>query len=420
MARGFKSFINGAKPFQRILVFVGANETGGHAYLYRILQRTQHPLYIFYAARRLADSTTPFEFVQKNKEFSKALAETDSSMAFYQVPIQGGQDWLVRAVKPILRCSREHGERPISYIFINGHENYGMQGHLDEGKVARDFRLEKYWAPYKGALTTITRPDESNPFDHQVPYVTTQTFVTHMSSVLASMLPIVRNDGKGVVVIKTPKEGNLDSIHSMKLRNDFSQPTPHSYEQMVLSLRNTATKLMARESAAKSPWPDKLTWLELGDVFAKSAITMYKGFTPFENISFRRCAHDYDDIDGPVSLLLNPEIPKLEFEFSKTELESTLKRLPEDIDDPTVPGSNVGLIRRTTTPQVLPHNYERPSRDDWNQKHLLKRFQKNTPSLVRSVFPRLRVDEENRDTRYTAFDPKKKPLIAKPKQNPKS
>ncbi|KAK6515944.1 hypothetical protein TWF281_004535 [Arthrobotrys megalospora] len=418
-----KNLIRRAEPYQRILVFVGANETGGHAYLYRMLQTTKHPLYIVYACRRPRDSTVPFVYVQKSPEIAKALAETDSTMSFYEVPAarEVNSDWLDKARRPISKCSDAHGERPISYIFINGHENFGWQQDLNENASARQLRLEKYWAPYKGALTTAAKPDAWNPFDHQVPYVTTKSYVSQMSSILTSLLPLVRNDGEGVVVLKSPSEGSIELVKSQQMRANFVNPTPHFYQSAVLSMREAVDRLMNRKKLSNSPWPRKRDFLRLGDVFAKSAIMMYKSFTPFENITFHTCSHDYDDLNGPVQLLLDPDVPKPEGSmFTKKELDAASKRLPTDIDAGDAPEfTSETIIRRTTNPPVLPHNRDRGTRGDWLEDHLVGGPKAVRPSPVRSVFSRLQIDEGVTPNRYTPFDQRVNPPIANPKPDSK-
>ncbi|RVD87219.1 uncharacterized protein DFL_001462 [Arthrobotrys flagrans] len=414
-----------AKAFQRILVFVGANETGGHAYLYRMLQATRHPLYIVYAVRRPTDGTLPFQSIQKNGEFQKALDDTNSSIFFYELPgvwidFDAGRDWVTTARNPIIRCSKAHGERPISYLFVNGHENFGIQHNLDENKISRQLRLEKYWAPYKDALHTIARPDKDNPFDHQICFVTTKLFVTQMSAMLTALLPLVRNDGEGVVVLKTPRDGRLEIIGSRRMRADFVHPTPHFYQSAVLDVRSAADRLLKRKHPHEQPWPHQQDWLQLGDIFAKSAITMYKSFTPFENITFHRRSHDYDDIDGPVSLLLNPDVPRPTPAFDEDDLFSVSQHLISDVEDERMPGS---LVRRTVNPYVLSHNQGRNTRSDWVTNRLTGQLRKvpggGDPGLVRSVFPKMAIDEGGVPSRYTPFDQRNNPPIRNPTKGPK-
>ncbi|KAF3100377.1 hypothetical protein TWF569_006697 [Orbilia oligospora] len=406
-----------AQPFQRILFFLGANEVGGHAYLYRMLQKTQHPLYIIYATRRPTDGQLPFNVLLRSEEFQKRLAETKSSMLFYQSPwkyteLGSDDDWVTRARKPIIRCSSAHGERPISYIFINGHEHYGMQQNPEENNMARMLRLQKYWAPYQGALTTIARPDKNNIYDHQITYVTTKFFVTHMSATINALLPMVRDDGEGVVVLKTPRSGKLEIVGSRQLRADFVNPTPRFYESAVQEVRKVSDSLTKTRKLREPPWPHKRNWLRLGDIFAKSLITMYQSFTPFQNITFRRCAHDYDDIDGPASLLMDPNIRIANSGFDQEDLDSLTLDFFEDVE--AAPPITGGLIRRTASPLVLPHNQGRGNRKDWMTKKLLGGPGDRKP-LVRSVTPTLSIDEGGGPSRYNPFDQRYKPYLAHPK-----
>ncbi|KAF3244744.1 hypothetical protein TWF192_007676 [Orbilia oligospora] len=407
-----------AQPFQRIMFFLGANEIGGHAYLYRMLQKTQHPLYIIYATRRPTDGQLPFNVLLRSEVFQELLAETKSSMLFYQSPwryteLGSDDDWVTRARRPIIRCSSTHGERPISYIFINGHEHYGMQQNPEENDTARMLRLQKYWAPYQGALTTIARPDKGNIYDHQIAYVTTKFFVTHMSATINALLPMVRDDGEGVVVLKTPRSGKLQIVGSRKLRADFVNPTPRFYESAVQEVRKVSDSLMKTRQLREPPWPHKRNWLRLGDIFAKSLITMYQSFTPFQNVTFRRCAHDYDDIDGPASLLMDPNIQKSNSGFDQEDLDSLTVDFDEDVE--AAPPITSGLIRRTASPLVLPHNQGRGNRKDWMTKELL-RGPGNRKPLVRSVTPALSIDEGGGPSRYNPFDQRHKPYLAHPKE----
>ncbi|KAK6342346.1 hypothetical protein TWF718_007748 [Orbilia javanica] len=409
-----------AKAFQRILLFVGANETGGHAYLYRMLQKTTHPLFILYAIRRPTDGSVAFSCLQQSEEFQKLLKETESTMSMYLSPATWvdyttGRDWVAAATQPILRASRVHGERPISYIFINGHENFGMQPDLEENKGARQLRLEKYWAPYAGALTTIARPDKENSFDHQMCYLTTKIYVAQMSAILGALLPLVRNDGKGVVVLKTPQDGDLRIVNSQQMRAGFIDPTPQFYELTVRKAREAADTLLKRKKIDKSPWPEKKNWLRLCDVFAKSAITMYRSFTPFENIAIRRCSHNYDDIDGPVSLLMDPDIPRPTSLFSEKDLAAASRLFPNDVEDMPLPDS---IVRRTADPYIHLHNLSRGTRADWVTKDLVKKSVEGR--LVRSTFPRLQSDQGTVYTRYTPFDQRTNPPIKNPPKGPKS
>ncbi|KAK6518777.1 hypothetical protein TWF506_005912 [Arthrobotrys conoides] len=395
-----------AAPFQRVLFFLGANEIGGHAYLYRILQTTRHPLHIVYAVRRPGDGARPFHYVLKSEPFRKALTDSRSTMMFYESPgnwldYRNGGNWLDAARKPILRFCKIHGDRPISYMFINGHEKFGFQRNHNENKMVRQLRLEKYWAPYRGALTRIATPNKNNPFDYQRPFVTTKLFVSQMSAVLTALLPMVRNDGEGVVVLKTPRDGRLEIIGSRRMRADFVNPTPHFYESSVLELRKAADISMKDEIAHIPPWPHLRNNLRLGDIFAKSAIAMYQSFTPYQNITFHRCAHDPEDIDGPVSLLMDPSIPKPASPFTQEDLDSLNRDYREDVQD--LPPARGGLIRRTENPYFLPHNQNRGVRTDWVNKNL-PMIPKDGRPLIRSVIPTLSMDDGSFPSRYNPFD----------------
>ncbi|KAK6503863.1 hypothetical protein TWF481_008866 [Arthrobotrys musiformis] len=433
--------LKAARHFQRVLVFVAPNEIGGHAYLYRMLKTTRHPLYIVYAIRRSRDATLPFLYVQKSEEFKKALAETDSTMSFYEMrgpisdlsdPAMGGRDWVSLARDPILRCSRAHGERPISYIFINGHPNFGHRISDTESNTIRQGRLAKYWAPYLGALHNIARPDMENGCDRQAPWLSAKWFTIQMSSILTALLPLVRNDGEGVVVLKTPADSTLNIIRSREMRASFAHPTPYLYESAVRSLREATEILRLNRGGWDPMWPEKEDFLGVGDVFAKSAITMYKSFTPFENITFHRCGHDYDDINGPVSLLMDPKVPKPASAFTKEDLAFARRDLPTDLRGADVQKNPISrdetlggnpLIRWTSSPDSLPHNLNRPRRIDWITGELTQGPQTKDASrpLIRSAFADLAIDKDvPATTRYSPFNPRAYPPIQNPKKGPQS
>ncbi|EPS41898.1 hypothetical protein H072_4138 [Dactylellina haptotyla CBS 200.50] len=302
---------------RRILVFLGANEAGGTALLYRILQATKHPLLIYYQSRYAGDGQTACEFLTKDPIIRKELNRTNSLMKTYTATL-GFRD-LTNTRNGITNHFLKHfkstyGERPISYFIVNGHPNFGYEINPRESKVQRQQRLTKYWSPTTGALERTVLADPNNQFEYQNRFIVTQNYVRVITTMLFCLLPLIRNDGEGTVVLRTPCAGHLDQIKSKDLRLKLANPTSYSFQTSVTELVEISQQMANKRMPIASPWPVKEFYTELGDIYARSAIALYRSFTPFDNIIFNRCAYDPEDFDGPVRMLLADDRASLQSE----------------------------------------------------------------------------------------------------------
>ncbi|KAF3904422.1 hypothetical protein ABW21_db0206580 [Orbilia brochopaga] len=340
---------------RRILIFGGANEASGTAILYRILQTTKHPLDIHYMIRYLGEGKSQAHFLQKDPVFSKALEQSGSILRPKQMFTLRRQGDRAKISKYFLRFQQELGAHPISYIFLNGNLNYGEQVDLSEDPIQRASRLAKNWAPWTGALHGCPPRNHQNPYDMQSPYWTTKAFISHLAIMLATLLPYVRRDGEGTVVLKTPGSAPIQTIRSRDLRLGLMDPTSASFEEAVLDLRDASAKLTNKYNIGNSHWPDRKFFLGLTDLYARSALTLYRSFTPFDNIALHTCVHNPDNLDEPIRLLLDPQARKEEtFRFTKFERELAARYYATDIGQSSPSTAKTSIFRRVGDSKPLP------------------------------------------------------------------
>ncbi|KAF3927789.1 hypothetical protein ABW20_dc0100753 [Dactylellina cionopaga] len=398
-----------AASHQRILLFQGANEAGGTAYLYRILQTTKHPLFIYYLSRFRPEGQSAAQFILRDPDFNKALKESGSALKYEQLPTVTGS--VRKAANVVMerlkrRYQNSHGERPLSYIFLNGHPSYGYQPKSEEKADLREKRLTKYWAPWEGALNQVIPANEYDKYEYQAPCVTTKIFVSHMSTLLSLILPLLRDDGEGTVVLKTPSFGSLDLVRSKEMRQSLLNPSPRFYESSALSLRLAIDKVLNNEILHDYPWPPLSRFLGLGDVYAKSAITLYKSYTPFQSIIFNRCVHDPMDIDEPVKLLLDENRANFQHDqFSEQEQAFAKEDFLDDVDRVEMLQNSSGIVRRVVNVRssfgtlqadmVAPKNF---SPEVFSRKYPDPNSP-NTP-LIRPIYTAENLQEE-----FTNFSP---------------
>ncbi|KAJ6256435.1 hypothetical protein Dda_8936 [Drechslerella dactyloides] len=362
---------------RRILLFYGANEASGTAILYRMLQQTKHPLEILYMARYTNEGAAAAHYLKKNPRFLEALTKSRSRLQSLQIfPVRTQTD-TSKIESFFERYARSHGAHPISYLFLNGNPNYGEQVNQDESPDQREARLSKNWAPWSDALTKCPPRDHDNQFDNQNPYLTAKNFISHMTIMLATLLPYVRRDGEGTVVLKTPTRAKLQTIRSRNLRMRLMNPTPANFESAVHEVRSAAAMLANKKFIENSSWPEKRFFKGLGDFYARSALTLYKSFSLYESIAFHTTVHNPRDLDEPVRLLLDPLARDIQtFQFTDHERQAARKSYATDIGVPSL-SSKTGLFRR------LYETERRPPVKSWVQvtKSIEERFPKKAEGL---------------------------------------
>ncbi|KAK6527482.1 hypothetical protein TWF694_004470 [Orbilia ellipsospora] len=378
-----------AHSFQRIMLFHAANEAGGTAMLYNILLKTPHPLFIYYLSRYQGEGQVACDALKNDPKFSSALKSSGSQMVYSHnwSGIQKPQDLRLTAESFAKRYRLSHGPRPISYIFVNGHPAFGNPLDVDEKSEARTYRLMKFWDPSAGALHQIVPYDLRNKFDNLNPAKSGVYYVSQVTKFLSLILPLVRSDGEGTVVLKTPIAGRLSWMKSKEMRQKFANPTARSFEDAVLAYRQGCD-----QSFRRSPWPARYRYPAMTDIFMKSAITLYKSFSQFEKIIFHRCVFDPRVYLPDVDLLIGEDranIPPAL--FSEEELESATKSFEDDVDFGVTQKAPPGIVRRVSNPfdHITVHHKDPDAKRIFSVEKFAKKYpdptSPNTP-LIRPIY----------------------------------
>ncbi|KAF3914328.1 hypothetical protein AA313_de0204065 [Arthrobotrys entomopaga] len=388
-----------AQTFQRIMFFHAANETGGTAMLYHILLKTPHPLFIYYLSRYRAEGHSACTTLKKDPQFLSALKSSGSQMVHSHTwsGVLKPSDLQLAAESFVKRYRLSHGPRPISYIFVNGHPAFGNPLHGEESSAERESRLLKFWSPSAGALDKIAPYNSKNKFDRGDPCESGVRYVSQVTKFLAIVLPLVRDDGEGTVVVKTPAAGLLPWIKSKELREGFANPTPRFYEDTVLAYRRDS-----KQSLRRSPWPRRYLYPAIADIFIKSAIILYKSFSQFEKIIFHRCVYHPQVYLPDIDLLIGKERASIPTAlFSEEELESTSRSFNNDIDYGIAPKAATrdrpqapsGIARRVSNPtaHVRVHNMDPNAKKNFSVEEFRKKYPEpmnpETP-LIRPIYAR--------------------------------
>ncbi|KAF3929404.1 hypothetical protein ABW19_dt0207836 [Dactylella cylindrospora] len=344
-------------------------------------------------------------------------------MSYWQMPLnrEGLKDpYVYHAMGQ--RYHKTHGPRPISYVFHNGHPSFGEQMNGEELPGTRSFRIARNWAPWEGAIEGCVPRDEENVFNFIIPYLVVKVYVGLLDRICTRLLPLIRKDGEGSVVLQTPEAGSLGAVKSVETRLELINPSPNIFWDHLKGLRlDIETIMKKKQLPLNSPWPGKREFLGLADVFARSAITTFKSQPEYKTVALNRIPHDPMKLDDAVDLLFRKDRLTIQpTQFSRKEIADASRVYPTDIQGLINNSFNVADTALLWRPDA------KGSNNSWNVRRREGRdpnvLSFNNP-LVRPAYPNSPMlsgdSRERRRQEGTYMGAKTSTLIRKVKLSPR-